>query len=127
MQALEAGGHALDTPWGEANRLAVRHPLSGLPLIGPMLELPDVPQSGSSVSVRVAEPSRGAVMRMVVAPARPELGILQLAGGQSGHFLSRHFDDQWHAWHEGSPAPFLAGETVESFTLVPTGAASEVR
>jgi len=60
------------------------------------------------------------VIRMVVAPARPEAGILQLAGGQSGHPLSEHFDDQWQAWHDGSPAPFLAGETVSIVTLSPT-------
>src|SRR5690606_34285053 len=98
---------------------------SGLPLLGRMLRLPSVPQSGAPLAVRVAEPSRGAVIRMVVAPARPETGILQLAGGQSGHPLSPQFDDQWRAWHDGSPAPFLAGETVSVVTLVPGGPAED--
>ena len=121
VEALDAGDRdsGPETAWGEANRLKAGHPLAGLPLLGALLELPDVPQPGSPVSVRVAEPSRGAVMRMVVSPARPERGILQLAGGQSGHFLSRHFDDQWRAWRVGSPAPLVAGEAVDAFTLEP--------
>lgn len=115
-----------DAPWGEANRLSAEHALADLPLIGPLLKLPDVPQSGSPVSVRVAEPTRGAVIRMVVSPARPERGVLQLAGGQSGHFLSRHFDDQWPAWRDGAPTPFLAGDTVAAFKLAPPGAGASV-
>src|SRR5690606_35687196 len=67
VEALDAGGHGsgLETSWGEANRLAAAHPLASLPLLGALLSLPDVPQPGSPVSVRVAEPSRGAVIRMV--------------------------------------------------------------
>jgi len=118
LEHAEAGP---DAPWGDVNRLAAGHPLAGLlPLLGRWLRLPDVPQPGAPLAVRVAEPTRGAVIRMVVAPARPEAGILQLAGGQSGHPLSEHFDDQWQAWHDGSPAPFLAGETVSIVTLSPT-------
>lgn len=115
----ENGRAALDAPWGEVNRLAAAHPLAGLPLIGRLLRLPAVPQAGAPLAVRVIEPSRGAVVRMVVSPTRPEAGILQLAGGQSGHPLSRHFDDQWRAWHDGSPAPFLAGEPVSTIVLRP--------
>jgi penicillin amidase len=113
------GAGGADATWGEVNRLGAAHPLSGLPVVGGLLRLPDVPQPGSPLSVRVAEPTRGAVVRMVVAPARPEAGILQLAGGQSGHPLSGEFDDQWRAWYDGSPAPFLAGETVSTITLRP--------
>jgi len=119
LRELEQSNPGPDAPWGEVNRLAAAHPLAGLPLVGRWLRLPDVPQAGAPLAVRVAEPRRGAVIRMVVAPARPEAGILQLAGGQSGHPLSRQFDDQWQAWHDGSPAPFLAGETVSAVTLAP--------
>src|SRR5690606_3984762 len=102
-----------------------RSPLAGLPLIGRMLRLPAVPQPGAPLAVRVAEPTRGAVIRMVVSPARPEAGILQLAGGQSGHPLADAFADQWPAWHSGSPAPFLAGETVSTVTLRPADAGED--
>ena len=72
------------------------------------------------VSLRVAAPSYGAVLRMAVAPHSPERGVLQLAGGQSGHFLSPHFRDQQSDWVDGTPTPFLAGEPVTVFTLQPS-------
>lgn len=113
---------ALAATWGDVNRLDAGHPLRNLPLIGRWLELPSVPQPGSMASIRVATPSRGAVFRMVVSPSRPEAGILEMAGGQSGHFLSPHFRDQQEAWSSGAPAPFMAGETVDSFSLEPAAA-----
>jgi penicillin amidase len=109
----------LDAPWGEVNRLAVGHPLAGLPLIGRWLRLPADAQPGSAVSIRVATPQRGAVFRMDVSPAEPEAGILQMAGGQSGHFLSPNFRDLHRDWVEDRPTPFLAGETASAFELLP--------
>lgn len=105
--------------WGEVNRLRVAHPLGGLPVIGRWLRLPDAALPGSMVSLRVAAPDYGAVIRMAVSPATPSEGFLQMAGGQSGHFLSPHFADLTEDWLDGTPTPFLAGPTVDSFRLVP--------
>ena len=115
-----ARGGAVDAPWGETNALDVAHPFAGA--LGPLasrLMLPRAPQPGSMISLRVAAPSYGAVLRMAVAPGAPEHGVLQLAGGQSGHFLSPQFRDQQADWIRGTPTPFLAGETVTSFELKP--------
>ena len=71
------------------------------------------------VSLRVAAPSYGAVLRMAVAPGAPENGVLELAGGQSGHFLSPQFRDSQAEWLDGAPTPFLAGEPAARFALVP--------
>jgi penicillin amidase len=110
----------LSTEWGEFNVLDVAHPFATA--LGPLarrLALPRAPLPGSMVSLRVAAPSYGAVLRMAVSPAAPEDGVLQLAGGQSGHFLSPHFRDSQAAWLDGTPTPFLAGEPVQTFTLTP--------
>jgi penicillin amidase len=56
---------------------------------------------------------------MNVRPNSPETGILQFAGGQSGHFLSPHYSDQLSDWADGTPTPFLAGPTEHSYTLSP--------
>lgn len=120
--------HALDgdpdrpgpsAAWGDVNRLDVGHVLARVPVLGHWLRLPPVPLPGSAISVRVAEPDRGSVFRMVVSPSRPEAGIFEIEGGQSGHFLSRHFADEQADWVQGAPAPFLAGPTVARFELVP--------
>lgn len=110
----------VDAEWGEINVLDVEHPFAGI--LGPLrgrLMLPSAPLPGSMISLRVAAPSYGAVLRMAVAPGAPENGVLELAGGQSGHFLSPHFRDQQRDWVDGAPAPFLAGEPVSQFELEP--------
>jgi penicillin amidase len=110
----------LAAPWGESNVLDVEHPFAGaLGPLGRWLELPAAPLPGSMVSLRVAAPSYGAVLRMSVAPASPADGVLELAGGQSGHFLSPQFRDQHADWAAGAPSPFLAGEPTARFDLVP--------
>jgi penicillin amidase len=110
----------LEATWGEFNVLDVAHPFAtALRPFASRLALPRSPLPGSMVSLRVAAPSYGAVLRMAVAPASPASGVLQLAGGQSGHFLSPHFRDSQADWVDGTPTPFLAGETVLRFTLTP--------
>jgi penicillin amidase len=119
VERLERTGR-MDAAWGETNVLDVAHPLAGaLGPLGGMLRFPREPVPGSMISLRVAAPDYGAVIRMAVAPGAPENGVLQLAGGQSGHFLSPHFGDQLPDWLDGTPTPFLAGEPVTRFVLTP--------
>lgn len=118
--AVTRDGAKLDSRWGESNVLDVEHPFAGA--FGPLgrrLALPRAALPGSMVSLRVAAPAYGAVLRMAVAPGAPEDGVLQSAAGQSGHFLSPHFRDQQSDWVDGSPTPFLAGEPVTRFRLTP--------
>lgn len=105
--------------WGDVNRLRVAHPLGGLPVVGRWLRLHDAALPGSMVSLRVAAPDYGAVIRMAVSPGEPSAGILQMAGGQSGHFLSPNFADMTADWLDDTPTPFLAGPAVERFRLLP--------
>jgi penicillin G amidase len=113
----------IDAPWSAVNVLAVAHPFAGLPVLGPILrpwlELPREPLPGSNLTLRVAMPSYGALIRMDVSPAHPEDGILEMSAGQSGHFLSPNFADQQSDWLAGAPAPFLAGPAVSRILLVP--------
>jgi penicillin amidase len=109
----------LDTAWGDFNVLDVAHPFATA--LGPFarhLAQPEVPLPGSMVSLRVAAPSYGAVLRMVVAPAAPADGTLHRAGGPSGQLVAPHFGDQADRI-DGTPTRFLAGEPVTQFVLVP--------
>jgi penicillin amidase len=107
----------IDASWGEVNMLDVAHPFAAVPLIGRWLRLPAAPLPGSTASLRVAAPNYGAVIRMAVAPARPSDGVLQISGGQSGHFMSPNFIDLQSDWADDTPTPFLAGPTVARITL----------
>ena len=112
-----------DASWGDVNTLDVAHPLAGLPVIGTVLgrwlRFPPARLPGAPVTLRVATPSYGALLRMSVSPAHPEDGILELAGGQSGHFLSANFADLLDEWVQGKPTPFLAGPAVARIVLEP--------
>ena len=125
LHTIEANADqpGIDATWGDFNRLDVAHPFARLPVIGsllhPWLSLPSVPLPGSFVSLRVAAPDYGAVLRMSVSPAHPERGILEMSGGQSGHPLSPNFADQQSDWVTGAPTPFLAGPTVSEIHLLP--------
>ena len=64
----------VDATWGEVNRLDVAHPFAALArrsarLLARWLRLPAVPLPGSTLSLRVATPNYGALIRMAVAPA----------------------------------------------------------
>ena len=125
LARLDAQDQGLAASWGEANRLDVGHPFAAIPVVGRFLKLPAHEQPGSLVSLRVAAPSYGAALRMIVSPANPSAGSLQMPGGQSGHFLSRNFSDLHADWAIGAPTPFLAGPTHWQFKLepLPVGAA----
>jgi penicillin amidase len=110
--------------WGEANRVAIAHPFSGvLPWFGGFLNMPTVPVAGCHECVRVympGQPVLGASERLVVAPGHEGSGILHMPGGQSGHPLSAHYGDQEQAWVDGKPLPFEAGPAVRWLELLPS-------
>ena len=56
---------------------------------------------------------------MAVSPGREHEGILHIPTGQSGHPLSPHYGDQYRAWLNGEPTPFLPGAAVSTLTLTP--------
>ena len=86
--------------WGDLNRARIRHPIgAAVPALARWFNMPDAALAGGSAIVRVARPSTGASMRMVV-----ELGgesRFALPGGQSGHFLSRNYGDGFADWVAG--------------------------
>jgi penicillin amidase len=105
--------------WGDVNRLDIAHPLGGVPALGPFTRWENFELPGNALSVRVAQPSFGAVIRMSIRPGSPETGIMQFAGGQSGHFLSPHYSDQLADWVDGVPTPFMAGPAQHAYVLRP--------
>ena len=116
----EAGG-VRRYPWGDANRLRMRHPFSFfLPgFLADFINMPPDAQSGDLGIPRVARPEHGASMRFVVAPGHEDEGILHLPGGQSGNPLSPYFRAGHDAWLAGDPSPLQPGEPRHRLTLQP--------
>jgi penicillin amidase len=108
--------------WGTVNRIAQQHPFSkSLPVLGAFLDIGDFESSGcASVCIKVMSKAHGASERLVLAPAHPENGILEMPGGQSGHPFSRHYRDQQTFWQEGKAAPFMPGKILHTLHFQPT-------
>jgi penicillin amidase len=104
--------------WGYLNRARIRHPLgAAVPALAKWLNMPDAALAGGSAIVRVARPASGASMRMIV-----ELGgesRFALPGGQSGHFLSRHYGDGFADWVAGRYGPLEPGSARGEIRLTP--------
>lgn len=109
--------------WGDANVLAIRHPLAGsLPgALRGYLSMPARPMPGDAWTPRVQAPSFGASQRLVVSPGRESEALFHMPGGQSGHPLSPFFRAGHDDWVDGAPSPLLPGVTRYTLTLNPAG------
>jgi penicillin amidase len=108
--------------YGQANLWRLPHPLFGdLWFAGRYLRIGPVPMSGAATTVKQVTARVGPSMRMVVDLGQPAESVLNVSTGQSGHFLSAHYRDQWDAHYLGKSFPFdfERGETGELLVLRP--------
>jgi penicillin amidase len=114
--------------WGKLNQSQIAHPLSKaipIPGINRLLNPPKVPLPGTRFSLRNQDPGFGATVRLVISPAHPENGLLQVPGGQSGQPLSPHYKDQHKGWVQGIPLPFMGTGIKHNLLLKPTSNATK--
>jgi penicillin amidase len=130
LDALEAGAdrlrraHPRVAPerlaWGSVNRADIQHPLArAVRRLRALLSMPRTPLAGCHASIRVAAPSVGAAIRLVLSPAHPEDGIVAMACGQSGNPFSRHYRDLHAHWLAGRGLPYEIPRRGRPLMLVP--------
>ncbi len=122
--------------WSSVHIAKFRHPaLSGVPVFGRYADL-QIPSDGGNYTIsrgasRVGDPAdpfahiHGAGLRVIYDLADLKRSRFMIATGQSGNFLSKHYDDMLEAWRDGrfrrvgmSPAA-LAAAFAERLTLRP--------
>jgi penicillin amidase len=101
--AKRQGGDPAKWSWGEANRLAVRHPLGRVPGLSWLFDPPRPVQSGAPGTPRAASPSFGQSLRWIVDWGTPGEATLVVPFGISGHVGSPHRLDQLTPWSAGDP------------------------
>lgn len=105
--------------YGQYVELGIEHPvLGGLPMIGKYFNAGPVPMSGSSSSVKQISGRLGPSYRMVVDLGNLEGSLSNITLGQSGHFLSPHYKDQFDAYYNGTSFPMQFGKVAAADTLV---------
>lgn len=109
-----------EATWGQRNTVRIQHPLSrALPKIASWLDLTPTPLSGDDHMPKIQGVRFGPSERLVVSPGQEEHGILQMPGGQSGHFLSKYYRAGHQAWEEVTPTPLLPGPAEHQLVLMP--------
>jgi penicillin amidase len=116
---LRAQGLTLpEATWGRRNTVRIQHPISrALPRISGWLDMPPRPLSGDDHMPKIQGVRFGPSERMVVAPGHEERGILQMPGGQSGHFLSPYYRKGHAEWEDVTPVPLLPGPRQHQLVL----------
>jgi penicillin amidase len=92
-------------PWGEVNRLELRHPLGRAGgVLSWLFDPRPQSQDGARHTVRVTDAEFGQSLRLLVDLGRPEASTLVVCPGVSGHLGSAHRLDQLGTWLRGDPA-----------------------
>lgn len=97
--------------WKKINSVYLQHPIGQTPLLKFFNRGP-YPQDGDSFTIRASFSSSskgiwGVSYRQIIDLSDFKNSISVLSSGQSGHFLSRFYDDQIPLWLEGKYHPML--------------------
>ncbi len=121
------GDSSLRWAWGRAHQVRFIHPLSRARLVGTFFDRGPIPVGGDATSPNQSRAVERVPPGLVhILPAYRQIlevgvwdrGESVMAGGQSGHALSRLFDDQVTMWREGVYRPMAwSREAVEKVAV----------
>ncbi|MEO5925749.1 MAG: penicillin acylase family protein [Bryobacteraceae bacterium] len=107
--------------WDYGQFIAIRidHPVFGaLPFIGSYFNAGPVAMSGASSTVKQVSGKLGPSYRMVVDFADLDHSLANITLGESGHFLSPHYRDQFEGYYNGVSFPMQFRKVAAEDTLV---------
>ncbi len=110
--------------WEKVHLLTHKHPLGILPVIGKLFNVGPLPAPGGRETINnldfpidssgVYTISYGPALRRILDFGNPNFGRSVLPTGQSGHLLSKHYDDQAQMFVEGgSRQELMDKKTIE--------------
>ncbi|MGH9789861.1 MAG: penicillin acylase family protein [Candidatus Acidiferrales bacterium] len=91
--------------WGQYIRLRITHPLAQSGFLSRHLSITNVGQSGTAYSIKQTGRSIGPAMRFVADLSNWDASLMNVTMGQSGHYLSPHYRDQFDSWYDGRGLP----------------------
>jgi penicillin amidase len=108
--------------WGKVTFLEVSNPVGArVPIIGKYFNIGPVPMSGGAFTVKQTKGKLGPSERMNVSVGNWDDSLLNLPIGESGHFASSHYKDEWEAYYSGRsfPMEFSKVDVKSSVQFVP--------
>ncbi len=104
--------------WGKYMFLEVVHPIgTRIPLVGQYFNIGPVPMSGGATTVKQTTRRLGPSERMDASLGNWDESLLELPIGESGHFASSHYKDEWDAYYAGRSFPMQFGKVDEKSTV----------
>ena len=113
MANKDASGEASAWDWGQFSRLRMFHPLGREGMLRSALSIGSMPISGSFFSVKQIGTTFGPVMRFVADLSNLDNSLMNVTTGESGHFLSPNYKDQFRAWYDGGGIPSTFTDAAE--------------
>lgn len=108
--------------WGNAHTLELEHPFGQVGALRPFFNIAEQPTRGGHETVNQAgfrlngegkfRTKIGSQMRIIIDMADVENSVSVAPSGQSGHFMSQHYDDQAEMHRLGLFRPQLRSEAV---------------
>lgn len=100
------GRNSAKWEWGQVNSVTMAHPLLGrAPFAGRLFNVGPLPMSGSSTTVKQTTPRLGPSLRFIADLSNWDNSLINLPSGNSGHFTSGHYKDQFDEYLSGRAFP----------------------
>lgn len=97
--------------WGKYMVLEVTHPIGNrIPVVGQYFNVGPVPMSGGATTVKQTTRKLGPSERMDASLGNWDDSLMELPIGESGHFASSHYKDEWDAYYAGRSFPMQFGK-----------------
>ena len=103
--------------WKNVHSIQHKHPMGVLPVIGKFFNVGPIPVNGGRETINNLDfnldstgkypVTYGPALRRIIDFANPDLGFSVNPTGQSGYFMSKHYDDQAKLYAEGGKRPEL--------------------
>ncbi|MCY4150751.1 MAG: penicillin acylase family protein [Aestuariivita sp.] len=116
--------------WGDAHEALHNHPVLGdVPLLGFLVNIRQSTSGGdhtlqrgrtSGVEPNPFQNVHGAGYRGIYVLADPDSSVFIISTGQSGHLLSRHYDDLAQLWRRGEYLPMSLDENLARAAAIGT-------
>ena len=117
--AKTQGSNVKGWRWGVYNTLTIPHPVLGqIPMIGKYFNIGPVWMSGSSTTVKQTTRRLGPSMRMIVDLSNLDGSYQNITIGESGHYLSPRYSDEWPSYYVGNSLPMQFGKVDVKSELV---------